>query len=226
MVLGVGNIGIHACNGANVERIDNKIPDLVFDIKNEFSGVNRVHGIRDFLVEMVYWCLPNLQQTAANPFPDRILVYNYVNGSWAINNDSITCFGYFQPTVGITWDNPGITWDDVSVKWDAGEYQAQFRSVVAGNQEGFVFIVDANASYNASVLSITNVEVVAGVVQLTIQNHNIAVSEFIELSLLTGITRADNVTPFEPTNVKVALVIDENTIQILKILRLCQQRRY
>ena len=32
--IGVGNVGIHACNGANVERIDEKIPDTVFDIHN------------------------------------------------------------------------------------------------------------------------------------------------------------------------------------------------
>src|SRR5690606_15469211 len=28
VVLGIGNVGIHACNGSNVERVDQKIPDF------------------------------------------------------------------------------------------------------------------------------------------------------------------------------------------------------
>jgi len=34
-ILGIANVGVHACNGANVERIDDKIPDIVFQIQNK-----------------------------------------------------------------------------------------------------------------------------------------------------------------------------------------------
>ena len=64
VILGVGNVGIHACNGANVERIDDKIPDEVFRIHNENEGVQRVYGIRDYDVEMVYWTFPSQEENS------------------------------------------------------------------------------------------------------------------------------------------------------------------
>jgi hypothetical protein len=36
--IGVGNVGIHSCNGANVDRIDQKIPMEVFNIHNTSDG--------------------------------------------------------------------------------------------------------------------------------------------------------------------------------------------
>jgi len=153
--IGVGNVGIHACNGANVERIDDKIPDTVFDIHNIDAGVERVYGIRDYYVEMVYWAFPGTDATADFPYPRRVLVYNYKTGTWAFNDDSITAFGYFQPTAGVTWDSTTVSWDD-TVSWDSGAVQAKFRQVIAGNQEGYTFICDADETTNAAVLQITN----------------------------------------------------------------------
>ena len=58
VVLTIGNTGIHGCNGSNVERIDNPIPDEVFQIRDKNSGTARIAGIRDYFTEMVYWTFP------------------------------------------------------------------------------------------------------------------------------------------------------------------------
>jgi len=65
VVLAIGNTGVHACNGSNVERIDTKIPDTVFEIFNKENGVSRVAGVRDYFNEMVYWSFP-LDNTSIN----------------------------------------------------------------------------------------------------------------------------------------------------------------
>src|SRR5690606_16136053 len=149
--IGVGNVGIHACNGSNVERIDEKIPDTVFEIHNADQGVFRVYGIRDFYVEMLYWTFPDTVANADFLYPNRVLILNYKTGTWAFNDDSITVFGYFQPVSGITWDSTTVTWDD-SITWDSGAVQAKFRQVIAGNQQGYTFICDADVPTNAAVL--------------------------------------------------------------------------
>ncbi len=187
--LGVGNVGIHACNGSNVERIDDKIPDEVFEIHNVDGGIERVYGIRDFFVEMVYWSLPDTDATADFPYPSRVLVLNYKTGTWAFNDDSITAFGYFQPTTGVTWDSETVSWDD-SEGWDSGSVQSKFRQVIGGNQEGYTFICDAEETTNAAVLQITNlvVPVVApfNIVTVTAINHNLRKQQYVYFQGITG----------------------------------------
>jgi hypothetical protein len=185
VALGVGNVGIMACNGSNTERIDSKIPDTVFSIHNANNAVNRVYGVRDFYTEMVYWTFPDITQEATTQFPNRILIYNYKNNTWAMNYDSITCFGYFQPISGITWNSTTVTWDD-SVTWGSGSIQSQFRQVIAGNQQGFTFLCDSQAVTNASVLQITQIAVINNVVTIYSLKHNLRIDEYIYFQGIVG----------------------------------------
>lgn len=184
VTLGVGNVGIHACNGANVERIDDKIPDTVFEIHNENEGVKRVHGIRDFFVEMVYWAIPSDDNN--DTFPTKVLVYNYRTGSWAINDDSITAFGYFQNQNDRTWRASLETWQESDFTWSTGVLQSQFRQVVAGNQEGFMFLIDSTETRNSPALQITDIDIGTGAI--TIIEHNLHVNDFVAIENLQGTT--------------------------------------
>lgn len=212
VTIGVGNVGIHACNGANVERIDDKIPDDVFEIHNANQGVFRVYGIRDYYAEMVYWTFPDTQANDDFPYPNRILVFNYDTGTWAFNDDSITCFGYFQPINGVTWDSQTITWDD-EISWDSGSIQAQFRQVIAGNQQGYTFICDTNdlSTTNAPALQITNVTLVSSLTTLTVIQHNLRNEDYIYIQ---GSTWSDSSNSLNDTIFQVTNVIDPNTFQI------------
>lgn len=185
VALGVGNVGIMACNGTNVDRIDDKIPEEVFKIHNVDSGVERVYGIRDYYTEMVYWTFPNPAANSSFPYPNRVLTYNYKNNTWAFNDDSITCFGYFQPVIGITWSSTTITWND-QIGWDSGSIQAKFRQVIAGNQQGYTFICDADVTTNASVLQITDIAIVANTVTVTSMNHNLRGGDYIYIQDITA----------------------------------------
>lgn len=209
--IGVGNVGIHACNGSNVERIDSKIPDAVFDIHNVDQGVFRVYGIRDYFVEMVYWTFPDTQASNTLPYPNRVLVYNYKTGSWAFNEDSITAFGYYQPQDSVTWDSTTVTWDD-EITWDSGELQSRFRSVIAGNQEGYTFIVEPDVTTNASVLQITNISNVLNVITITAIDHNFRLGDYVYLSEIVG---TGNITLLNNKIFKIINPIAANTFTIL-----------
>jgi len=215
--IGVGNVGIHACNGANVERIDEKIPDTVFDIHNNDQGVFRVYGIRDYYVEMVYWTFPGIEANPTFPYPNRVLVFNYKTGTWAFNDDSITCFGYFQPVSGITWDSTTVTWDD-SESWSSGAIQAKFRQVIAGNQEGYTFICDADISTNAAVLQITNITLVGLTTTLTVIQHNLSEEDDADNEAyiyIQGATWSDLSNSLNNKIFKIIKRIDADTLQIL-----------
>lgn len=186
-VLGFGNNGIHDCNGINVTRIDQMIPDTIFDVNNANSGIDRVAGIRDYWVQMVYWTYnANQEQTNFNQkYPNRVLVYDYIQGTWAYNDDSITAFGNYQYQQDLTWADIESQWLEMNEVWDDPSFNDRFKSVIAGNQEGFTFIVDNDRNNNCMSLSITNITYVANVVTFTCVDHNLTDDSFVYLSNIT-----------------------------------------
>lgn len=216
VVLGIGNVGIHACNGSNVDRIDNNIPDLVFELHNLNNGLERVNGIRDYFAEMVYWAIPTFTRDTAKPFNNKVLTYNYKTGSWGINDDSITCFGFYQPSTSVAqvWQDIKRTWAESQYPWASPSLQGEFRNVVAGNQEGYVFIVDTDKSTNCSALQITDIDIGATEVSITCYNHNLDVGldgegDYIYIESVQGVNGLNEKV------FAVEDVIDENTFTIV-----------
>ena len=189
VVLTVGNTGIHACNGTNVQRVDDDIPDTVFNIADKEEGVARVAGIRDYFTEMVYWTFPSDDESALNTFPNRVLVYNYKNNSWAINDDCITTWGYFEQQTGVTWASSQLQWQQNNATWNSGSQEAQFRQVIAGNQEGWTFIIDRDTSRNAPVMQLTNITATDSIdATLVVVDHTLEPGEWFAIENAQGIT--------------------------------------
>lgn len=205
VVLGVGNVGVHACTGANVARIDNNIPDQVFMIKDKNEGVERVAGIRDYYTEMVYWTFPNIDQNPNEKYPNKVLVYNYKTGAWALNDDCITAFGYFEQQSDYLWQNLIIPWQEANFTWTEGVVQAQFRQIIAGNQQGWIFIVNPEVSRNAGVMQITNITLMGTTLTFTIINHTLGNEDYIYIENASSVPNINN-TIFQVTFVTVNTV--------------------
>jgi hypothetical protein len=207
-IVGIGDTGIHVCNGTNVERIDEKIPDDIYDIQNANAGVDRVYGIRDYDAELAYWAIPSVDEGTANlTYPNRLLVYNYVNNSWAYWDDSVTAFGYIQLSAEVQWEDiDDIEWAGWEAPWNSGRNQSRMRRVVAGNQEGYTFYMDKGITTNAGSLQITDIAIGAGnILTLTVQNHNILSGEFVFIDYVTGSVDMANLNDmiYEVINVTV-----------------------
>lgn len=214
-VLTVGNTGIHSCNGSNVERIDIKIPNQVFQIVDKNSGVQRVFGIRDFYNELVYWSFPAVTQNPTEVYPSRILVYNYQNSSWSFNDDCITAYGYWEQQNGVTWASLNITWEEYEQTWASAPQQAQFRQIIGGNQEGYTFTLETGIGSNAQALQITNMVNNGGTIILTIIDHtlnNTPTGDYIYIKN-SGVTFVTNQSP-NLGIYKVVNIIDTNNVEI------------
>lgn len=200
VVLGIGNRGIHACNGSNVERIDTAIPQKIFDINSVNEGTIRTCGIRDYYTECVYWSYPNRDANHSDPtYPTQILSYNYRTNTWALHDDSITAFGYIEDQQDIT-----VT-----------SLDSQFENVICGNQEGFTFVVSPDATTNSISLQITDYANNTDVITLTIYNHNLSIGQYIKLNSLSF---SSGVNVFENIVYQVQSVPDADTITINQTL--------
>ena len=190
-LVGIGDKGIVECDSFKSQRIDIKIPDLVMqNINNNNFGQKRVHGIRDFFQRLAYWTYPNAASKGI--FPDRRLVYNYENDSWAIFTDSLTTLGTFQPISSRTWANPSGGSPTTKVYWEEANFQwvnkpLSILSIVGGNQQGYIEYLDEQTTNDQS-LSITAITGnTTTPTQITSLNHNLQTGTIIKIvSIPTG----------------------------------------
>lgn len=205
-ILAIGNTGVHACNGSNVERIDNKIPNEIFTIDEQTAGVSRIQGIRDYYEEMVYWSFPS---DTGSTYPDKLLIYNYRNETWAIYDDSITAFGYFEQQDGLTWATWQSTWAQSNFTWASGLESARARQVIAGNQQGYVWRIKPGIDRNPAVLQITDMTASGSVTNLVIMQHNLTSGDYIYLENCNG------TSGFSDTIMQVT-VVDANNVTVMQ----------
>lgn len=217
--LSFGNVGIHACNGLNVERVDELIPTTIFEVNNDNNGPQRVAGIRDYYNELAYWSYNSIdsQDEYNQTYPNRVLVYNYAENNWAYNDDSITALGYYQITQDLTWNTTDQVWQALDIPWDDPSTQNRFRSIIGGNQEGFTFLINTDYNTNSIGLQITNISISGNVLTLTIYNHNLSDDVntgdyiYIENVSSTGTLEDD----INNTIFFVDETVDANTIKIV-----------
>lgn len=179
-LVGMGDKGVVECDSFKSERIDIKIPDLIYEFNNQNNGTKRVHGIRDFQQRLAYWTYPYAPNNGT--FPDRRLVYNYENDSWAIFTDSLTTLGTYQAQTGRTWATTPYPWQEQNYSWIAKA--ALFPSIVGGNQQGFVEYLDVSTTndISLSITAITGNTTTPTVI--TSPNHNLQNGQVIQISLI------------------------------------------
>lgn len=196
VVIAVGNTGIHACDTRDVARIDNKIPNEVFNFQNQTDGPKRVYGLRDYYNELIYWSAPYLGadfNTGAPEgqfvtFPNTVIVFNYVDKSWSLFNDSFTCFGYYQTIAGDnrTWGMMS-TWSESDFAWSAPQNQSLFPYSVAGNQQGYVEILLQQINNDES-LFISDISISGNTLTVDSFNNNLEDGDFVKFISANGIT--------------------------------------
>lgn len=216
-LVGVGDKGIVECDSYQSQRIDIKIVDLIFSFNNANNGPQRVYGIRDFVNRLAFWMYPFVPTTGEQvTYPNRRLIYNYENDSWAIFEDSFTCFGTFQPPTGRTWANTHLPWVACNFPWT--NRPALIPAIIAGNQQGYTMYVDQQTINDQSLFiqGITGNTTTPTSIQSN--NHNLATGQIIT------IINIPSTSPFAATlnttsgNIKAfsVNVIDANNFLLLK----------
>lgn len=197
-VYAVGNYGIISCDSVNVVRIDQKIPDEVFQMQNKNDGIKRIYGIRDYNAQLVYWTFPILNDEDRNAvsynltYPNQLLVYNYLDGSWAEFDDCFTCFGYWQRFSDITWAQLNRSWESSNFSWNSGVLQARYPDVIAGNQRGFVVVFSQLQDIGQNAPSIPISDFNTSTNTVTAPNHNFMNDEFVLITGASGLSGLNN----------------------------------
>lgn len=208
-ILGIGSTGIHSCNGVAVQRIDKDIPDAVYEMFATDEGTQRTCSIRDYIPEMIYWSVPLQNEIIFNTstFPNKVLAYNYKTASWSYFDDTITAFGYYYKQDARTWANMTSEWGQEDSTWGGPNIQSRPKLVMAGNHQGWTFIVDTDYSKNAMSLAITNIDPTS--LTITCIKHNLPIVSFVFIESCQGLT------DFNDGIYKVYAATDDTLVLIL-----------
>ena len=193
-LMAIGNRGIVISDGNDTQRFDEKIPDEIFDIRQSNFGFRRVQGIRTFRSKLNFWTIPS-DSNPDGTYPDQLLVFNYETKTWATFDDVFTCFGYFYPSEsGQTWAELTNSWSSYgNLTWGSGVSSNGFENVVAGNQQGYVFLLEQTNGENAPSLGISAITA-ANPGVFTSTNNNMPDGTWVQVSGVAGTTSADGVS--------------------------------
>lgn len=208
-LVGIGDKGVVECDSFKSNRIDIKIPDIVFQFSNSNNGTKRVHGIRDFFNRLAYWTFPI--KLLGSKFPNRRLCYNYENDSWAIFTDSLTTLGNYQPQEDRTWGQSTFSWEETDFTWT--NRPALFPTIVGGNQQGYILILDQLTTNEKSLTIQAILGQTTQPTKITSVNHNLQTADIIQIvNIPAG-------TPFATSlNNKIFSVtrVDDNSFLLYK----------
>jgi len=140
----------------------------VFGILKTAEGTKRIHGIRDFYGEMVYWAYLKRSHSTENAYNDSVIVYNYRAGTWAFNDDNISSWGYLESEEKLTG--------------------AATKAVIFGNHKGFIMVVDSSLGSNAQSQIITDMSYAGLQTTITAPYHNLRVGDYIKIQYVQGLT--------------------------------------
>lgn len=146
----IGNTGIIACDGVNVQRFDLSIIDYY---ENNFSQTYYGQAFSQRYDNLNQtWTLyvsddPAVQNPLVGgvaPGSDSALIYNFLENSWATYTFSIplTCLGLFYKVAGKTWAGYTQTWESTDVIWGSFQNQKNSPILLAGDTTGHVWLMD------------------------------------------------------------------------------------
>lgn len=206
-VVASGDFGYVQVNPSGSQRIDLKIPDIIYSIRQSDNGNQRVTAIRDYENEFIYFSYPVSPEVCCCVYPSRTLLYNYSEKSFAIFKESYTHHGYFRRSSAFTWATiPYRSWSKWTSPWSSSKLSPRFPNLISGNQKGYVLIRDIGTVDDVSlpIKSITN-----ATANLEIPNHCLEGGDFVRIkNILGGQTNLND-------NIYKIAFVDNDNIQLI-----------
>ena len=196
-----GQRAITGTDGVRISRIDEKIPDDIFEINNKRNGKERVQSVKDYIDEYLYFSLAK----GSNTYPNKMLLFNYKNGSYSYLDDNYTALGLFQTNNEYNWETIGKTWSECAFPWNSAVTNAESPGLIGGNQRGFIHRFNL-LSLDDSSLDITAVDV--STKQITCPLHNLIEASYTRIINLLGISG------YSEDKIYKVTIVDSNTLKI------------
>lgn len=223
----IGNTGLLACDGVNVDRYDLPVVDYY---QSEFS--------QKYLAQNFAQRYDNLNQgwmlypsigsgTAGNanpliggvaPASNKALIYNFIEETWAtydFSSNPLTCLGTFRIINDVTWASLTQSWDSTDGTWNSYSTQDRAQALLAGDPNGYVWLMDNNK------VSTDNGTAVVPNIKSTRWNPSVQVGQKLQFVYIDIYYQVVSTDPLNPVQVYLNFYTDNSeAFAIQRILTL------
>ncbi len=195
--------GLIMCDGYNLDRMDDNIPDFSF---NEIDGTNFNHCFSGFFDEDrdVYTLYPSKGAIKPRLVPpdasDRMLVSNFEEDNYAVFRIPLSTVGNFQSAFTLLWsdltaENGFQNWDTFGIRignWNAFPYTKDTPIAIGGGHKGEIWrLNDAESEDNPQ--KIRNITIVNDQrITVTTDWNNYELGDFIVFEEVLGMTQIND----------------------------------
>lgn len=168
----MGNKGLIFCDGVNVDRYDINIIDQYLVI--EPTAFGQCFGQRFDILQQSWMLYPDVsdgQNGGEQLISSRVLVYNFLEETWAIyhpnlgqigcstTNNGLSCLGFGFTSFDLKWSSfavgasppaGGKNWEDWDETWNSYLNLAGQPALLGGDQNGFVYELNVTQTDNGN----------------------------------------------------------------------------
>jgi len=157
-VTAMGSKGLSACDGVNMQRYDINIIDQFLDINQNLF--NFAYGVR-FDTDNHTWMLyPSISTGATTS--DRVLIFNFVEQTWAVYDISLSCLGIHYISTDVTWNDFALgrpvgnefpSWNVADIPWNYYLLQDRAPSLIGGDHTGIVYVMNGGTTDDGATIT-------------------------------------------------------------------------
>ena len=190
-----GKTGMITTDGRQSLRFDNKIPYFTADDFDQslfeltYGGFDRINGQFLFSYRSNDSTLSPLTQ-------NKVLVNNYEESTWSVNDQRFSVFGQTDVGQDLTWSDIDETqnpaWarmDETEEVWNRIGIQASTQKTLAGDDLGFIY--EINRDYDDYFVSISNITQASSAV-VTIDESAFQVGDRVIFANVEGMTEINS----------------------------------
>ncbi len=194
-VKSAGKTGLITTDGRQSLRFDNKVPLLTSDNFDQgefeltYGGFDRING--QFL-----FSYRDVESNLATITQDKVLVYNYEESTFSINDQRFSVFGQTDQGQDLVWNDIDETqnpsWarmDETEEVWNKIGIEASVQKTLAGDDLGFVYQI--NTDYDDYFVNITNITQ-AGSAVVTVDPSAFQIGDRVIFVNVEGMTEINN----------------------------------
>ena len=170
-ITAMGNRGLIACDGVNVQRYDLQIIDQYLQIDQK--NFKQCYATRFDSINQSWMLFPSKAGTDVvldTKLSDKAIVYNFLENTWAVFDIKMMCLGIYHQVIDKVWsqypappppipDQPPFllnSWGSSNFAWAANVLQNQTPIILGGGQDGQVYLLDDSESYTDNGVAITS----------------------------------------------------------------------
>lgn len=212
-VKSVGKTGFITTDGRQSLRFDTKIPYFAAN-KIDAQNFDLTYGGFDRINAQFFFSYRQSGSTLSDVTQDKVIVYNYEESQWSVNDARFSVFGQSISGEELTWDDivystEHPTWgrmDTTEEIWNQIGVTSETQKTLAGDNDGFIYhINEGYDDYFATVSAITQ----ASSAVATISGANFKVGDRVIFLNVEGMTEINNqiltVTAATTTSITVSI---------------------